>query len=608
MKRVHSMPFGAKYCPGSGVRFRLWAPQSKEVGLCLWQEDQAEECRGMSKVDEGWFESVHHDARPGSRYKFQIDGGIKVPDPASRFQPDDVHGPSEVVDPAAFDWQDINWQGRPWEEAVIYELHLGTFTPEGTFAAAEKRLPYLAELGVTAVELMPVADFPGARNWGYDGVLQFAPDSWYGRPEDLKHLIQTAHGLGLMVFLDVVYNHFGPEGNYLHAYAPQFFTKRHRTPWGDAINFDGPDSRPVRDFFINNALYWLNEFHFDGLRFDAVHAIVDDSKPDILTELAGEVRKRVQPGRHVHLVLENDNNAARYLRRSDGTKTYDAQWNDDIHHSLHVVLTGEKDGYYADYADFPVRHLGRCLTQGFDYQGESSAFRDGERRGEPSRDLPLASFVSFLQNHDQIGNRAFGERIGKLADERALRAGVTMLLLAPSPPLLFMGQEFKASTPFLFFCDFEGDLSKAVTEGRRNEFARFAQFTDPAARAQIPDPSARETFEGSKLDWQSASQPGHQEWLEFYRKLLKIRHHEIVPRIQDLTGEAAQFEVIGDRGLLGTWNLRAGEKLRLIANFSDKPIAAPVVPAGRVLYATGLTPTVGLNPLPEWSAVWFLEP
>lgn len=560
----------------------------------------------MERKEEGWFELISPDAGPGTKYQFQINEGIKVPDPASRFQPRDVHGPSEVVDPTEFDWQDSNWRGRPWEETVIYELHVGTFTAEGTFAAVEKRLPYLAELGVTAVELMPVADFPGERNWGYDGVLQFAPDSRYGRPEVLKRLVQAAHQAGLMMFLDVVYNHFGPEGNYLHTYAPQFFTDRHRTPWGDAINFDGPDSRTVRDFFINNALYWLDEFHFDGLRFDAVHALVDDSKPDILTEIAAEVRTRSEAGRHVHLVLENDNNASRYLRRSDGgAKAYDAQWNDDIHHSLHVAITGETDGYYGDYADAPVHHLGRCLTQGFDYQGEPSAFRDGDRRGEPSRDLALTSFVSFLQNHDQIGNRAFGERIGNLTNKASLRAALTVMLLAPSPPLLFMGEEFNAGTPFLFFCDFGPDLARAVTEGRRSEFARFARFSDPAVREQIPDPSATSTFEKSKLDWGSLAKPEQQEWLKFYRNLLKIRHREIVPRIQGLTGEAAPFEVVGEAGLLATWKLRAGEKLHLMANLSHQPIAA-AVPKGGLLYST-TEPLDSLDPLPEWSAAWFLE-
>ena len=605
MKRLHSMPFGAEYHAGDGVRFRLWAPRAREVWLCQ-SRGQGEDCRAMQPGEGGWFELISRDARPGTKYKFQIDGQIKVSDIASRFQPQDVHGPSEVVDPAAFDWQDTGWSGRLWEEAVIYELHVGTFTSEGTFAAVEQRLPYLADLGVTAVELMPLADFPGARNWGYDGVLPFAPDSRYGRPEDLKHLIQTAHRLGLIVFLDVVYNHFGPEGNYLHAYSPQFFTKRHRTPWGDAINFDGPDSRMVRDFFINNALYWVHEFHFDGLRLDAVHAMVDDSNPDILTELAAQVRKRIEPRRHVHLVLENDNNVARFMRKSaGGAKGYDAQWNDDLHHSLHVAITGEEDGYYADYADAPVRHLGRCLTQGFAYQGQPSGFRDGQRRGEPSRDLPLTSFVSFLQNHDQIGNRAFGERIGSLVNKEALRAAMAVLLLAPSPPLLFMGEEFNANTPFLFFCDFEPRLAQAVTEGRRNEFARFSRFSDPSVREQIPDSGAVSTFEKSKLDWKPLERPEQQEWLNFYRNLLNIRHREIVPRIQGLTGEAAQFQVVGDAGLLATWSLPAGEKLHLVANLSDQPIRA-AIPEGEKLFST-MGQTESLSPLPRWSAAWFLE-
>lgn len=609
MKRVHGMPFGAEYQSQAGVRFRLWAPQAKEVDLYLVQAGKRGEWRRpMVRTESGWFESVVSDAHPGTHYQFQIDRGIQVPDPASRFQPEDVHGPSEVIDPGAFDWQDTNWAGRPWDEAVIYELHVGAFTSEGTFAAVEERLPYLVDLGATAIELMPVADFPGARNWGYDGVLLYAPDSRYGRPDDLKHLVQMAHGLGLMVFMDVVYNHFGPEGNYLHAYAPQFFSKRHRTPWGDAINFDGPGSRVVREFFINNALYWLNEFHLDGLRFDAAHAIMDDSEPDILTQLAREVRNRVEAGRKVHLVLENDNNAARYLRvRENRTSIYDAQWNDDIHHSLHVAITGESDGYYADYGDAPIRHLGRCLTQGFDYQGETSKFRDDQKRGEPSRDLPLTSFVSFLQNHDQVGNRAFGERIGQLVDKPALHAALAVLLLAPSPPLLFMGEEFNAGSPFLFFCDFGPDLSKAVTEGRRNEFARFARFSDPAARAQIPDPSALETFEASKLNWGSLkTSEEHRDWLDFYRKLLKIRHREIVPRIQGLTGVAAGFEVEGRGGLLTTWKLMGGEKLHLMANLSDEPIPCPAVPGGDVLYSTAaLAPR--LECLPPWFAAWFLE-
>jgi maltooligosyltrehalose trehalohydrolase len=485
MKRRHQMPFGSEYRHGEGVRFRLWAPAAKRVMLEI-SGQQGEVALEMPRLDQDWFELTSDCGGPGSKYAYQIDGGLKVPDPASRFQPNDVHGRSEVIDAEEFDWADADWVGRPWEQVVLYELHVGTFTRQGTFAGVQRRLDYLADLGVTAIELMPLADFPGARNWGYDGVLPFAPDSGYGRPSDLKQLVQAAHRRGLMVFLDVVYNHFGPEGNYLASYAPQFFTHRHHTPWGDAINFYGPGSRLVRDFFMHNALYWLEEYHFDGLRLDAVDQIADRSHPDFLSELAETVR-RIFSRRAVHLVLENDNNAAHYLRPA--RQLFNAQWNDDIHHALHVTLTGENDGYYADYKEEPVRRAGRCLTEGFDYQGQASRFRGGRVRGEASRWLPPTSFVSFLQNHDQIGNRAFGERILKLAAACPVKTVMTILLLAPQPPLIFMGEEFGAQTPFLFFCDFGRELAAKVTEGRRNEFCRFVRFRDPDLRAQIPDPS-----------------------------------------------------------------------------------------------------------------------
>jgi malto-oligosyltrehalose trehalohydrolase len=571
------------------------------VTLCL-EEKGNEICLAMTRSDQGWFELTTDRAQAGSLYRFQIDGGVQVPDPASRFQPRDVHGPSEVVDGASFDWVDDAWKGRPWSEAVIYELHVGTFTEEGTFAAAEKKLDYLAGLGVTVVELMPVADFPGTRNWGYDGVLPFAPDSQYGRPDDLKRLIQSAHTRGLMVFLDVVYNHFGPEGNYLCCYAPQFFTRRHGTPWGDAINFDGPESRTVRDFFIHNAVYWLNEYRFDGLRLDAVHAIFDQSDPDILTELAERVRGSVADGRRVHLVLENDNNAARYL--GDGGTLYDAQWNDDIHHALHVAVTGEKDGYYSDYADCPVRYLARCLAEGFAYQGEASRFRDGENRGEKSRDLPLTAFVSFLQNHDQIGNRAFGERIVAVASASAVRAAMSILLLAPAPPLLFMGEEFGSTTPFLFFCDLGSDLAAAVTEGRRNEFARFERFSDASARAKIPDPCASQTFWDSKLDWESRATDGHQKWLMFYRELLRIRGEQVVPHLRGVSGRDARFEILGARAFSVCWKLAAGVELNLLANLGTDPITQFARPGGTLFYCTG---ECTMHRLGAWSAAWFLK-
>jgi len=527
MRYYHRMPFGASVQDDGRVDFRLWAPGATRVDLCL-DEHSVEAILPMTREADGWFSLAPEQAAPGNHYRYRIDGGLRVPDPASRFQPEDVHGPSQVVDPRSWRWTDLDWRGRPWEETVIYELHVGTFSAEGSFAAVMERLNYLADLGVTAIELMPIADFPGVRNWGYDGVLPFAPDSSYGRPEDLKALIQAAHGKGLMVFLDVVYNHFGPDGNYLHLYAPQFFTEHHQTPWGAAVNFDGPGSETVRRFFIHNAIYWLEEFHFDGLRLDAVDTIIDDSCPDILEELATAVHQRPGRARHVHLVLENDNNSVRYLSRDESGRPqhYTAQWNDDIHHAAHNLLTGESDGCYADYDDRPVWYLGRCLAQGFGYQGEPSVYRDGAARGTPSKTLPSTAFVSFVQNHDQAGNRPFGERIGSLSDPQHLRAVVSLLLLAPAPPLLFMGEEFAARQPFCFFCDFGPELAAAVSAGRRRGFARFKGFADLIGVASLPEPNDPATFHQSKLEWDGLSDAPHVDWLRFYRDLLKLRHRD----------------------------------------------------------------------------------
>jgi maltooligosyltrehalose trehalohydrolase len=601
MKREHLMPFGAECLPGGGVHFRLWAPKPKRVDLRM---DGS--ILPMQRTDSGWFDLIIERASAGSRYQFVIDGELHVPDPASRFQPQDVHGPSEVIDPKAFTWTDQAWHGRPWEEAVIYELHVGAFSPSGTFVGVEEKLDYLQNLGITAIELMPVSDFYGRRNWGYDGVLPFSPDSSYGRPEDFKHLIQTAHNKGLMVFLDVVYNHFGPEGNYLRAYAPQFFTDRHCTPWGDGINFDGEDSRPVRDFFIHNTLYWLEEFHLDGLRFDAVHAIKDDSSSEILTELAATVRKTIDTDRHVHLVLENEDNSARYLKHSgESGPLYDAQWNDDIHHVCHVLTSGESDGYYSDYAEQPIQLLGKSLTEGFIFQGQPSAYRNGKHRGEPSRNLPPTSFVGFLQNHDQVGNRAFGERILTYANPDAVRAIMAILLLAPSPPLLFMGEEFAASTPFLFFCDFEDQLAKAVTEGRRAEFAKFAQFRDDAVRNRIPDPNAKSTFTASKLNWDSLQEPLHAECLNFYSHLLNLRKKEIVPLLRNSSGLHLKtaYSTFYETGLAVCWQI-GNNNLQLMANLSDK-IATLNPPDRRLIYATF---DVGRSAeMPAWSVAWYVN-
>ncbi len=595
MRRRHHLPFGAETQGNGETIFTLWAPAADGVELVLDDEEKIPMQRGEKSIF-----SVTADAAPGAHYRYRIDGEQDVPDPASRYQPEDVHGPSQVVDPESFEWRDEDWKGRSWEETILYELHVGSFTPEGTFAGVQEKLDHLVDLGVTAIELMPLSDFPGGRNWGYDGVLPYAPDSSYGTPEDLKDLVQTAHEKGLMVFLDVVYNHFGPEGNYLNVYAPQSFTDRHETPWGAAVNFDGEGGEQVREYVIHNALYWIEEYHVDGLRLDAVHAIVDDSEKHVLEELAERVQEGPGQDRHVHLVLENESNTASYMRSG----LYKAQWNDDFHNSLHVALTGETSGYYGGYSDAPLRHLARCLGEGFAYQGEPSLYRDGEERGEASRDLPPTSFVSFLQNHDQVGNRAFGERITALASPEAVRAAAAIYLLSPQVPMLFMGEEWAAEEPFLFFCDFEEDLAPLVTEGRREEFASFPEFADPETRERIPDPGAGETFERSVLDWDGAGE--HRNWLEFYKELLRLRREEIVPRLKDLPGERSWGRVIGGQGLRAQWRLGDNSILTLLANLDEDPLPEFDEAGGRLLYATGGVTESGRE-LPAWSVAWYLE-
>ena len=600
------MPFGAEVLP-DGVRFRVWAPSVERIGLSL-EGPEISKVLPMEAAGDGWFELESTEARPGSRYRFVLESGMHVPDPVSRFNPADVHSASMVVDPTAFDWQDGDWRGQPWEDAVIYELHVGTFSPEGTFAGVERRLDYLRDLGVTALELMPVADFPGRRNWGYDGVLQFAPDSSYGAPSDLKRLVQAAHMRGLMVFLDVVYNHFGPDGNYLHTYAKPFFTERHHTPWGAAINLDGPRNRVVRDFFIHNALYWLEEFNLDGLRFDAVQALIDDSDARFLSELSTAIRQHQGLQRPVHLILEHEDNEASLLGDRPGQSgKFDAQWNDDAHHALHTLLTGETDGYYGDYASAPIQRLGLALTEGFSYQGEASPFRGGRLRGEPSGHLRPTAFVSFLQNHDQIGNRAFGDRLVHLAKPDALRAAVAIVLLAPSVPMLFMGEEWGVQEPFPFFCDFYGELAQEVVAGRRGEFARFERFREQAARESIPDPGVDATFESARLDWTALERSDHAAWLGLYRSLLQTRAREIAPRLRDTQG-GARYGVEGNV-LEADWMLGDNARLQLIANLGAAAKERVLPPRGRILYSSmpGLDLAASAWTLPGWTVIWALR-
>jgi maltooligosyltrehalose trehalohydrolase len=602
VRRAHRMPFGALPQGDGGTMFRLWSPGADRVELWLEEPKRAVP---MPRDASGWAEYVSREAPPGTRYRYRIDGEMLVPDPAARYQPGDVHGASEVVDPLAYGWRDGAWAGLPPERLVFYELHVGTFTPDGTFRGVADRLDHLASLGVTAIELMPVADFPGRWGWGYDGVLLFAPEASYGHPDDLKALVDGCHARGLAVFLDVVYNHFGPEGNYLHRYAPGFFTPRHRSLWGDGINYDGPGAEIVRSFMIHNALYWLEEFHLDGLRLDAVNAIVDDSAAHLLVELGRAVADGPGRERPVHLVLENGANEARYLERAAGRRPlYQAQWNDDAHHALHVLLTGESGGYYEDYQP-PLPHLGRCLTEGFAFQGERSGYRDG-LRGEPSGHLPPTSFVGFLQNHDQVGNRAMGERITALAQADAVRAATAVLLLAPALPLLFMGEEWAAPEPFLFFSDLGSDLGPSVAEGRRREFARFPEFASPAMQERIPDPQAATTRARSVLDWGRLAGPEHQAWLALHRTLLRVRAEAIVPLLAAEPTPAASWKALGETAIEIAWKFPAGT-LRLVANLGAAPVAhpGPGPDWGRRLHAL-LLPEGGWLELPPWSAAFYL--
>jgi malto-oligosyltrehalose trehalohydrolase len=613
-------PFGPELLPkGQGVRFRLWAPSAQNVKLILQNHGEKKTFIPMQPTHAGWYSALAKEAGHGSLYQFEINGEIKIPDPASRYQPQDVHGPSQVVDFSRLSQKDAHWKGRPWHEVVLYELHVGTFTPEGTYQGVKNKLDYLRDLGVTAIELMPVADFPGQRNWGYDGVLPFATDSAYGTPQDLKDLIESAHQKGLMVFLDVVYNHFGPDGNYLHIYAQPFFSRRYTTPWGAAINFQG--EQEVRRFFIQNALYWLNEYRFDGLRFDAIHAIYDDSETHFLHELAQTIRAHTEPDRYIHLVLENDDNASRFLTGNGGAQGFEAQWNDDFHHAAHVISTGEREGYYEDYttptsAQPAVAHFARCLTQGFAYQGEPSPYRNHSLRGEKSDHLPLTAFVNFLQNHDQIGNRAFGDRLNQTASPESLKALLGCLLLAPGIPLIYMGQEWETEKPFQFFCHFEDPLAGLVSEGRRKEFAKFPEFTQAENRERIPNPCEVKTFENSKLDWSELKQPKHANWLAFYQQLLSIRKVRIVPILPALISGEAQahrYEVFATSGMQAQWALSNGRHLQLTANLAERALTAPpkildnlCMDRFELIYSSEPIPAPSLKTgqLPAWSIIW----
>jgi malto-oligosyltrehalose trehalohydrolase len=585
---MNGRQFGARLTP-DGTSFRLWAPAAKRVDLLLVKPLPLQ--RGV----DGWFSTDIADVKAGTRYKFRIDDEIDVPDPASAFQPDDVSGPSEVIDHASYRWRAPDWRGRPWHETSVIEAHVGTFTPEGTYRAMIGKLDHLVATGITALELMPLADFAGQRNWGYDGVVWYAPDSVYGRPDDLKALIDEAHLRGLMVFLDVVYNHFGPEGNYLGRYAPSFFTES-QTPWGSAIDYRVPQ---VRAFAIENALYWLREYRFDGLRLDAVHAIPELGEISMLHDLNVAVGNlAAETRRHIHLVLENDDNTASLLDVNEDPPRgkYRAQWNDDYHHAWHVWLTGETQGYYRDYVKSPIRDIARALGSGFVYQGEASMHRGGRLRGEPSGQLAPTAFVNFLQNHDQIGNRALGDRLESNVGAGAIEAALAITLLTPAIPMLFMGEEWGSKAPFPFFCDFEGDLADAVRNGRRKEFAgAYAKYGD-----ELPDPLDPLTFQSAILDWGSRNEQAGRERLALVRDILAVRRREIVPR---LAGSAFGDAHAADNGLLtASWRMGDGATLRLLANLSDQAIEHQTETAGTKIWGGEISGLV-----PRWSVFWRLE-
>ncbi len=515
----------------------------------------------LDRTKAGYFQGLVHDVAPGDLYFFLLDGRQKRPDPASRRQPSGVHGPSQIVDTRAFQWSDSSWRGRFMAELVIYELHVGVFTQEGTFGGVLKHLEYLAELGITAIELMPVAQFPGTRNWGYDGVYPYAVQNSYGGPDGLRRLVDACHRRGLAVLLDVVYNHLGPEGNYLSDFGP-YFTDRYRTPWGSALNFDGPDSGEVRRFFIDNALFWIDDFHIDGLRLDAVHAIVDTSAFTFLEELAAAVHRRAdQLGRRVHVIAESDRNDARLIRPNIlGGYGLDAIWSDDFHHCLHTILTGERNGYYRDFGT--LRLMSKTLREGYAYTGQYSAYRR-RRHGNRPRGCSASQFVVFAQNHDQVGNRARGERLGSLVSFSDLKLAAGMVLLSPFVPLLFMGEEYGETAPFQYFVSHtDPDLIEAVRKGRREEFAGFRWADD------VPDPQAETTFSNSRLNHDLRAGGRHAVLVELYRELLRLRRE--IPALAVLARKHTETFFSEPKKVMLTHRRHDGSAVCAVFSFNDQ--------------------------------------
>jgi maltooligosyltrehalose trehalohydrolase len=558
-----SLTLGARPTP-AGVRFRVWAPAARRVDVVLYDAQGGEAAHALAAEPGGYFTGLVADAGPGARYRYRLDGGDAYPDPASRSQPDGVHAPSAVVDPDAFAWTDAAWPGLPADGLVLYELHVGTFTEAGTFDAAIERLDHVAALGVTAVEVMPIAAFPGQRNWGYDGVGLYAPAAPYGGPDAFKRFVDAAHARGLGVVLDAVYNHFGPDGNYLWALTGgRFFTDRHHTPWGDAVAYDGPDGAAVRDFVVQNALYWAHEYHVDGLRLDATHAIHDGSPVHVLQEIGERLHALDRPRL---AIAEDERNERRLLLPvAEGGLGLDGVWADDLHHQLRRLAAGDAEGYFRPFGG-TVADVVATLRQGWYFEGQDAG---GHARGTPAAGLPPRAFVHCLQNHDQVGNRAMGDRLHHAIPPALWRALSALLLLSPYTPLLWMGQEWAASTPFQFFTDHNAELGRLVTEGRRGEFAAFSAFSDPAVRTRIPDPQDEATFLRSKLRWDEREAPAHAPVLALYRALLALRRDEPALR----TTDRAHFEVAALDGAAGAGALAlrrssaAGDCLLTVVSF-----------------------------------------
>ena len=555
---LQSESLGAVLLPDNRCHFRVWAPRSERVDLMLL--DPVRDVIPLQSRPRGYFELQLEGIPAGARYKFRLNGEKERPDPASRFQPEGVHGPSQVVDLKAFSWTDTQWRGLSLEDYIFYELHVGTFTPEGTFAAVIPRLEDLKSLGITAVEIMPVAQFPGSRNWGYDGVDLFSVQNSYGGPQELQKLVDACHQQGLAAVLDVVYNHLGPEGNYLAEFGP-YFTDRYHTPWGQAINFDGACSDEVVHYFIENAVQWLRDFHFDALRLDAIHTIFDHNARPFLQLLSARVEDlRRESGGELYLIAESDLNDTRVVMPSSiGGLGIDSQWSDDFHHSVHALLTKERIGYYEDFGE--AQHLATAINDGFVYAGQYSEFRK-RRHGNSSRDLPARQFVVCTQNHDQVGNRMLGERLSQLVSFEDLKLAAGLMLLSPYLPLIFMGEEYGETAPFLYFTSHsDRDLIEAVRNGRKAEFADFQWQGEP------PDPQDEQTFQRSKLNWTLRDDDTHGVLLEFYRELLRLRR--TVATLSSLIKSATRAEVHENSELLILHREHVQHPSVAVFNFSD---------------------------------------